>query len=207
MKGSFTTQMFQSIEGNNYAESKLVTVRHPINEIKDDMTFLMHAVKSNNVLIIKLLIDKDANVNTQDCNGKTPLMVVCEQSGNVNIVQLLIDKGANVNTKDSSGKTSLMFACAQKPGTVEIVELLLSMGARVNIKDREDQTALDLLPKGMTGAIKKLLIEALKSQKKLEDIENLSSLETSAYTYDVQASSHESEDVKSTGDDAASDLV
>lgn len=66
----------------------------------------MIAYENEILKVIKLLIDKGANVNIEDRNGKTALFWAC-QNGYLDIVNLLIDKGANVNVRD----TTLMEAC------------------------------------------------------------------------------------------------
>ena len=55
------------------------------------------AVHGGNVEVIRLLLDKGANVNLQGGKYDYALQAAV-YGGNVEIIQLLLDKGANVNT-------------------------------------------------------------------------------------------------------------
>ena len=59
--------------------------------------------------VVKLLIEKGAEVNRTDKAGVTALMAASEQ-GHGEIVKLLIEKGAEVNRTDEAGETALMVA-------------------------------------------------------------------------------------------------
>lgn len=57
----------------------------------------MHlAAKSNSPQIIRLLMDKGADINAQDENGFTPLMYAIMQHSN-DAVKFLLENGANLN--------------------------------------------------------------------------------------------------------------
>ena len=56
--------------------------------------------------MVKLLIDRGADVNTVDMYGRTPLHNACINS-HLDMVQLLIDRGADVNVADRYGVTPL----------------------------------------------------------------------------------------------------
>ena len=55
----------------------------------------------------KSLINGGANINLQDRDGNSALMIAC-RGGNMVIVKLLIEKGANINLQDSDGNSALM---------------------------------------------------------------------------------------------------
>lgn len=55
----------------------------------------MHA-KKRNEKIIKLLIERRADVYKKNINDGTPLYIVCK-IGNKNLVKLLVEQGADVN--------------------------------------------------------------------------------------------------------------
>jgi ankyrin repeat protein len=77
--------------------------------------------------IVKLLLEKGANVNATDLLGQTPLMIAAKE-GHLEIVKLLLAKGAAPNAKNSEGKTALDFAT--KAGRTEVVNLLKSRASR-----------------------------------------------------------------------------
>lgn len=52
--------------------------------------------------VIKLLIKFDSDINFQDANGVTPLMIA-SQTGDLEIVKLLIESGAKTEVKDANG--------------------------------------------------------------------------------------------------------
>ena len=54
----------------------------------------------NNIELIKLLIAKEAFINTTNKAGDTPLHVAV-RGGNIEIIKLLIEKGADINRKNN----------------------------------------------------------------------------------------------------------
>ncbi len=100
---------------------------------------LIQASKKGDVVQVKALLAKGANVNARGKNDETPLMVAAK-AGNTETMQILIDKGADLNVKDTGCITALMWAAAN--GHADIVKLLIDNGADVNIKDCTGKTAL-----------------------------------------------------------------
>ena len=79
---------------------------------KDGNTLLMYACKANNVKIVSLLLNHDADVNAFS-NNKTPLMYASENN-NIELINLLIESDADPNlyldhenTIQSEGATAL----------------------------------------------------------------------------------------------------
>ncbi len=91
------------------------------------------------VQIVKLLLDKGADLTAKDSDGCTALHLATD-TGCVEVVKLLLDKGAGVTAKDRYGCTALHFA--SKKGGVEVVKLLLDKGADLTAKDWYGCTAL-----------------------------------------------------------------
>ena len=83
--------------------------------------------------ILKLLINAGANLDIQDKDGSTALMLVIYK-GNINteIVKLLTDGGADLNLQDTDGWTALYAAVYD--GNTEIVNLLINKGADKTLK-------------------------------------------------------------------------
>ncbi len=90
---------------------------------------------------VKKLIDKGANVNATDKDGKTPLMIASE-NGRKYICKLLIEKNAIINAKTkikseydgkyyNTGPTALMYA--SQYNHKKICELLIEKGANIDL--------------------------------------------------------------------------
>ena len=109
-----------------------------INKVYNGKLLLLEAVKNNRYNIVKLLLEKGADLNRNDSYRRTALMYAIIFN-NIEIVKLLLEKGANV---DSDRKTALMYAIETK--NIEIVTLLLEKGANVNYVDYDSdrKTAL-----------------------------------------------------------------
>ena len=97
--------------------------------------------------VVKLLLDKGADVNMKNKKDKTALMLasqvdsndatslsVVSDSRHTEVVKLLLAKGADVNTKNNKDITALMMA--SRAGLTETVKLLLDKGADVDKKGR-----------------------------------------------------------------------
>ncbi|MHC1759970.1 MAG: ankyrin repeat domain-containing protein [Negativicutes bacterium] len=105
-----------SFEGETYDGRFLVTVH--------DVTIVFWVVRSdepNNLRILKLLIEKDANINKADSLGNTPLMIACEL-GKLESVKILLANGANPNQANNKSKKPLDLA--RKSNNIELIKLL-----------------------------------------------------------------------------------
>ena len=79
---------------------------------KNGDTVLMDAARGGNKDKTKLLLEKDADVNAIDKDGKSALMKVWEfgyNSNSAEIIKLLIKADANVNAKDNNSDTVLII--------------------------------------------------------------------------------------------------
>ena len=109
------------------------------NTLKENKTLIIAAQNGHIEEIVQLLLEKGADVNAKDNDGRTALMFAAEK-GHTEIVQILLKKGADVNAEDEYGGTALMIAAEN--GHTEIIKLLLEKGADVNAKDWYGKTAL-----------------------------------------------------------------
>ena len=94
---------------------------------------------ANSDKIVRLLIQKGADVNVRDQYGDTPLHQALWGADFDKIAWLLIQQGANVNARDKEGKTPLHKARDSK-----IVQLLIQKGADVNARDKKGRTPLSI---------------------------------------------------------------
>ena len=82
-------------------------------------TLLMLACQRGHINIIRLLMQfskhKDIDLNAQDNNGYTALMIVCEaEEEHKHIVQLLLTNSRiDLNARDKYGRTAYDIACQQ----------------------------------------------------------------------------------------------
>lgn len=65
------------------------------------ITKLIEAIQENDFIKVKVLIDSGADVNIQDNDGFSPLMIAClapeHNDNNLDIIKLLLNKGANIS--------------------------------------------------------------------------------------------------------------
>jgi ankyrin repeat protein len=96
-----------------------------------------------NLKIVKLLLDRGANINAVSKNGfsATPLQGAAAFQ-KIELARFLIARGANVNCRGEAGVTPLHEAAGS--GQLEFAKLLLDEGANVNAKDDNGKTPLTI---------------------------------------------------------------
>jgi tetratricopeptide (TPR) repeat protein len=89
---------------------------------------------TDNVAMVKMLIDKGANVNATDSNGSTPIFVAAANV-NKNVIELLIKKGGNPDTYNEKGhfSTPLLVVISKNPkkDIIGTIKLLMQSGAKL----------------------------------------------------------------------------
>lgn len=109
---------------------------------KEDLitgTALHKVVMHRDESIVRLLLDKGANVEEVDQYFKTPLHHATFE-GFGEMVRLLLEKGANAEAKDYRGCTPLQIAI--QSGANAIIEMLLDHGADIEARNEGGLTAL-----------------------------------------------------------------
>lgn len=84
---------------------------------------------------------KKSNINTQDAEGKTPL-IRASILGDALLIACLINNGAQKDIFDQEGRTALMHAASL--GKVDAVKVLLQSGANYKIHNEQFETAYNL---------------------------------------------------------------
>jgi ankyrin repeat protein len=102
-------------------------------------TELMNASKGGDIIAIKNVLKRGANVNEQSNKGKTALMFAASE-GHINAARTLIENGAKVDIADHYGTTALIVASTS--GNDEIVDLLLEQNANINVRDESGSSPL-----------------------------------------------------------------
>jgi hypothetical protein len=115
---------------------------------------LVHAAKTNNIELVKLLTGVGADVNVKGKLHHSPLWFAC-RNGNLEMVNLLLANGADL---EFSSPQSLLDIASYHCRT-EIVRLLLNRGIDVNLKDPYGQTALMAASRGGALDVAKILVE------------------------------------------------
>jgi ankyrin repeat protein len=121
-------------------------------------TPLMRAARTNDVDVMRLLLDGGADPRAALPDGTTVLMIAAGQglgglrgegprirvpteAGAVEAVRLLLDRGVPINAANNAGATALHAAVSRGE---RVVRLLAERGADVNARNKFGQTPLDL---------------------------------------------------------------
>lgn len=108
-------------------------INQPIAE-DEAYTVLQSAIISENVHLVRLLVEKGANIHARDKWKRTTLFHA--GASKIKIVQTLLDAGADVNTPNPDGRTPLWNAVRYRK--VAVARLLLEHGAKVRTKRYSD---------------------------------------------------------------------
>jgi ankyrin repeat protein len=106
---------------------------------ESNRTALMWASLRGHLDVVRLLLERRADVNARDDNGETALLSASGKGG-IGVVKLLLDKGADINARDKNGRNALMTPSWL--GQSDVVKLLLEKGIDVNASDKTGRTAL-----------------------------------------------------------------
>ncbi|KAH8673187.1 hypothetical protein BGZ61DRAFT_427876 [Ilyonectria robusta] len=126
-------------------------------ELKDEegRTPLSYAAEKWREAVVRLLLDRGAQIEAADKDGLTPLLYAVHQ-GDKAIIQLLLDRGAYIEAADKNGRTPLLYAAAF--GLKHVVQLLLGWGAQIDVTDNNGQTPLLHAAVHGNGAVVQLLL-------------------------------------------------
>ena len=96
----------------------------------------MRAAGYAHLEVVKYLIEKGANVNLPDENGRTPLWMAAAAHDSLEVVKCLVANGANIDQPDNNGKKPIDVA-ADHP---EVVAFLYANSVAKPHADEQDQT-------------------------------------------------------------------
>jgi ankyrin repeat protein len=119
---------------------------------------LSYAVSEGDTEIVKLLLDKGADVNFKHPLGGGALITDAAMKGDTDIVSLLLAKGADINVMDPNlGHTPLTIAASL--GHSKTVKLLLDHGVPVDQQTNWGVTSLQLVAATSYSDLLRLLLD------------------------------------------------
>ncbi|ESP03528.1 hypothetical protein LOTGIDRAFT_171317 [Lottia gigantea] len=104
-------------------------------------TSIHHAVDRKDVKFLIPLVKGGANLNIQNSEGETPLLVSIRR-GNIDSSVMLIENGADINLSNSDKTTPLMTAIHYD--RIDVAILLIKKGCELDTQDNDKETALHL---------------------------------------------------------------
>ena len=121
----------------------------------------LHIVsESNSIILLKLLLEQEIDINSRDSQGATPLHLA-SMKGHLRIVQTLLEYGAKINPRKlQSYSTPLHLASASSEDCVKVVEYLCKQ--REDLVDEIEssgRTALHLACRNGCTSVVKILME------------------------------------------------
>jgi ankyrin repeat protein/truncated hemoglobin YjbI len=109
------------------------------------LTALHYAVRGGKIPLIKLLLERGAQVNALDESGLTPLLHLSKtrsKSDPVPVMELLAASGADVDARDENQGTLLMYFA--RHGKAEPVQWLLAHGADPTARNKSGKTVAEI---------------------------------------------------------------
>jgi hypothetical protein len=89
---------------------------------------LIIAARNGQISLVRILLERGANVNLRDQETEVTPLIVAAQNGHLQVVDLLLEKGAEVNARDKNGKTALREALRNRHE--DVVKALRAKGAQ-----------------------------------------------------------------------------
>jgi ankyrin repeat protein len=131
---ALTAAMEASPESRVEIIDALLAAGAQLNPADAGRTPLIRAVEKKDLSLMKLLLNRGADVNWKNRSGLTLLMAAVAE-GSPDAVKFLIDAGADVNAQSNDGKTALSLAEeiyneSRRPAQAVVVRLLKAAGAR-----------------------------------------------------------------------------
>lgn len=122
--------------------------------------------------LAKLFLDKDLDINSQNNQGKTPLLIACEDGAYPQIM-ILIENGADVKISDNENNTILHLAILNITDDFDyVLNAFVSKGLDINSQNKDGNTGLHILAGNKEISNQHLKIEMLLETGANPDIKN-----------------------------------
>ncbi|GMH36829.1 hypothetical protein BSKO_04702 [Bryopsis sp. KO-2023] len=105
-------------------------------------TPLVSAAFNGHVGIVEMLIEKGANVDTQNNRGVSALFLAA-QEGHLDVAKVLVEAGANLDAQNDKDGAAALFMAAQG-GHLDVARVLVEAGATVDLERDTGATPLSV---------------------------------------------------------------
>jgi len=112
---------------------------------------------------LSLLLDQGADIDGQDKEGDTALILAGWEADNIDLVRFLVERGADLNIANNNGDTPLIDAAYKSKN--ETLKLLLESGAKTDIKNNSGFSALDMARKNKNTEAAELIMAYSEKDK------------------------------------------
>jgi ankyrin repeat protein len=113
------------------------------------------AASGGHIEIARILLDRDAEVNSRDDRGATPLLSAL-QNGHAEVAQLLLDHNADAKVCGDKGVTLLHLAA--RHGHLEVARILLERNVETDSQDDHGCTPLHIASQNGHAHVVRLLL-------------------------------------------------
>ena len=148
---------------------------------REHQTLLHLASYRLDLRLMRILLDRDANVNAEDNRGRTPLRRVLavdrrhSDEDRFDVAQLLVERGADANTPNADHETLLHLASRRM--SLELVWILLNHGANLSAKNNEGKIPFEVVRESIREEMMRSLSEySIRRARRAEGVALMSLL-------------------------------
>lgn len=119
--------------------------------------------------VFKALMEKGAEINAQDADGQTPL-IVAAATNQEELTSALLDLGADPNLKNAEGEVPAVHAIANNHPNIS--KILLERGANPEIRNKDGEDLMAIAYRYQRSAVVTQLVEARQRLHRAETESN-----------------------------------